>query len=68
MLGETRIAELLLGKRGRGGTDPSAVVAVLDALARLLLAAPQITDVEINPLRCAAEGVVALDARVLVAA
>jgi hypothetical protein len=41
------------------------VIEVLRALAAVLLAAPEIGYVEIDPLRCATEGVVALDARVL---
>ncbi len=38
---------------------------LLRAVARLILALPEVADVEVNPLRCAPEGVVALDARVL---
>ena len=66
MAGETRIGALLAGVRGAPGTEPAAVAAVLRAIARLILALPEITDVEINPLRCGPDGVVALDARVLV--
>jgi acyl-CoA synthetase (NDP forming) len=67
MTAQTRVGALLEGARGRAPTDPAAVTAVLRALARLILAVPEVTDVEINPLRCGPEGAVALDARVLVA-
>jgi succinyl-CoA synthetase beta subunit len=32
----------------------------------LILEVPEVSDVEVNPLRCAADGAVALDARILV--
>ncbi|HEU4402163.1 MAG TPA: acetate--CoA ligase family protein [Candidatus Polarisedimenticolia bacterium] len=66
MIEETRVGRLLHGARGAAPVDPRAVAAVLRALARLLLTLPEISDVEVNPLRCAADGVEALDARVLV--
>jgi acetyltransferase len=67
MAAETGLGALLADARGGGGTDPAGVTRALRALGDLILALPQVTDVEINPLRCGADGVVALDARVLVA-
>jgi acetyltransferase len=67
MLGETRVGASLASARGARPGDRAAVVSALAALARLVLAAPGIQDVEVNPLRCASDGVLALDARVLVA-
>lgn len=66
MIEGTRAAALLRGVRGRPAAERAAVVSALRALGRLLLAAPEITDVEVNPLRCGPDGAVALDARVLV--
>jgi acetyltransferase len=68
MLEETSLGRLLAGTRGAPPADLAALVATLDALAGLILALPEVTDVEVNPLRCGPDGCVALDARVLVAA
>jgi len=51
-----------------GAVDPASLDAVLVGASQLLAACPEVSDVEINPLRCAPEGVVALDARVLLGA
>jgi acetate---CoA ligase (ADP-forming) len=67
MLDETRLSRLLAG-RGAPPADREALVAALAALSRLILTLPQVSDVEVNPLRCDADGCVALDARVLVEA
>ena len=68
LLEEKHLGRLLRGTRGAAPADRQAVLTTLAALARLILALPQVTDVEVNPLRCGAEGSVALDARVLVEA
>jgi len=65
MVSETRVAGLLDGARGGLPADRAALVEALRTVARLILAVPEVADVEVNPLRCAPEGVVALDARVL---
>ncbi len=67
MVPQTRLSRLLAGVRGAPAVDIKAVSGALQALARLILSIPEISDVEVNPLHCAADGVVALDARVLVA-
>ncbi len=66
MLDSTRAGRLLRGLRGRPAADRGKLVAALRGLADLLLGVPEISDVEINPLRCGSDGAVALDARVLV--
>ena len=68
MLAETRLGARLAGVRGTPAADVSAVAAALLALSRLILSRPEIADVEVNPLRCAPDGAVALDARVLMTA
>jgi acyl-CoA synthetase (NDP forming) len=68
MIAETRVGGRLGGTRGSAPVALEAVVEALAAVARLLLEVPAVADVEVNPLRCASDGVVALDARVLVSA
>ena len=66
MVAETRVATLL-GRARLGPADPAWITGLLRSVGRLILAVPELSDVEVNPVRCAPEGVVALDARVLVA-
>ncbi len=66
MIASTRAGRLLEGFRGTAPADARAVLGALRAVARLILAQPAVQDAEINPLRCAADGAVALDARVIV--
>ena len=65
MIGETRVSRLLSGTRGAPPADRGAILETLLALERALLTLSEVADVEVNPLRCAADGAVALDARVL---
>ena len=68
MIAGTRAGRLLAGGFRRGAAaDLHAVAAVVQALATLILALPEVSDVEVNPLRCAPDGAVALDTRVLLA-
>ncbi|MGY1883943.1 acetate--CoA ligase family protein [Blastococcus sp. SYSU DS0753] len=53
---------LLDGFRGGPVADRSALGAVLAALGDLLVTHPEIEDVEVNPLRATADGLLALDA------
>ena len=53
---------LLDGFRGGPVADRTALGGVLAALGDLLVAHPEIDDVEINPLRVTADGLLALDA------
>ena len=65
MIGDTRISRLLAGYRDVPAADQRAVAAVLVALSRLVLAFPEVREVDINPLLADASGVVALDARIV---
>ena len=67
LVAETRAGSRLDGFRGGPPVAIEGVLGVLDAVGRLLLSVPGVADVEVNPLRCAPDGIVALDARVLVA-
>ena len=65
MLGEGALARLLAHARGTPPPDPRPVAEALSSLARLILSVPEVAEVEVNPLRCADDGCLALDARVL---
>jgi acetyltransferase len=67
MVEETRTGRQILGgARGATPAEVGAVVDVLLAVSHLILSVPDVADVELNPLRCAADGVIGLDARALV--
>ena len=68
MLQESGLSRLLDRVRSGPTPDPEGILGALDALSRLVLAVPAVEEVEVNPLRCAADGCVALDARVIFAA
>jgi acetate---CoA ligase (ADP-forming) len=60
-------APLLLGARGRPTLDVGAAARAVAALSSFAAAHPEIAEVEINPLLVGPEGVVGLDARVVLA-
>lgn len=57
-------AKLLTGLRGKGPVDVQAVATAVSRLAALMLANPEITEIDVNPLIALpeGEGVIALDA------
>jgi acetate---CoA ligase (ADP-forming) len=57
--------DLLTGWRGGPVLDPDELGRVLTALGDLLTANPAIDEIEVNPLRLTADGLVALDAVVI---
>jgi acyl-CoA synthetase (NDP forming) len=63
-LGRLKGAKLLSGLRGSEPVDTGAVAAVVARLAALMLANPQLTEVDINPLIALprGQGAIALDA------
>ena len=68
LIAETRIARLLSGYRNVPATDRVAVASVIAALSQMALALPRISELDINPLIADADGVIALDARVVLSA
>ena len=66
LIGRTRIASLLKGYRDRPPVDLDAVAGTLVALSELVIDFPEIAELDINPLLADADGVLALDARVVV--
>lgn len=65
---QTRIAKVLHGVRGQPAVDLAALDDVLVKFARLMQHERRIVELDINPLLAAPEGVLALDARVVVRA
>ncbi len=65
MLGELRGAPLLAGFRGGPPLDCEAVARCVVALGDFLCEKPSVRELEINPLRVYASGVIALDALLL---
>ena len=61
----TRIYRALKGVRGRPAADLEALVGVLVRFGELVLAHPEIGEIDINPLVASAAGVMALDARIV---
>jgi acetate---CoA ligase (ADP-forming) len=66
MVDELAAAALLKGYRGVPPVDRAELASVLGVLAGLLIASPTIAEIEINPLRATADGLVALDAVIVV--
>ena len=67
-LSRTRVAKLLAGYRDRPPTDLAAISLTLIEVSHLIADIPQIVELDINPLLADERGVLALDARIRVAA
>jgi acetate---CoA ligase (ADP-forming) len=67
MLDEVRSARLLRGYRGAPLADESALAEALLRVSALLDACPSIQELDLNPVRVLAHGILVLDARVRVA-
>lgn len=65
MIARTRIFRLLKGYRNVPAADVNAVAKVLQALSAIAETLPEIGEIDINPLLVDEDGVVALDARVV---
>jgi acetyltransferase len=66
MIAEVRGSRLLRGMRGEPPADVETVVEALLALSRLLVACPEVAEIDVNPLLVFERGVAAVDARVVV--
>jgi acetyltransferase len=64
----TRVSRLLKGYRGRPPANVDALHTTLIRVSQMIVDIPEITELDINPLRCDATGVLALDAAIKVAA
>jgi acetyltransferase len=68
LVSRTRVARLLAGYRDHPPADLDAVCDVLIALSQLLADLPEVAELDINPLWADHQGVIALDARLVVSA
>jgi acetyltransferase len=64
MIAATRVSRLLAGYRNHPRADLDALCDLLRRLGRLALELPEVAELDLNPVLCDAEGLVALDARV----
>jgi len=65
MMEQTKIYGALKGIRGRKAVDLARLEHLLVAFSRLVVEQPWIREIDINPLLASAEGLVALDARIV---
>lgn len=65
LIGRTRVARLLGGYRDHRPADRAALIDALVNLSRLVADFPDVLELDVNPLVCDADGVLALDARVV---
>jgi acyl-CoA synthetase (NDP forming) len=66
MIGELRGAQLLRGFRGHPALDESALTDAILRVSALLSIAPEVQELDLNPLKVLENGVCAVDARVRV--
>jgi acetyltransferase len=65
MMEQTRIYKALQGVRGREAIDLAQLEQLLVNFSQLVVEQPQISEIDINPLMVSPEGLIALDARVV---
>lgn len=65
MIGKTRVSRLLAGYRDRKPADLTALARVLVALGQIAADLPDVRELDVNPLLCDAEGVLAVDGRIV---
>jgi acetyltransferase len=66
MCEKTKIFEALKGVRGRRPVDIELLISIICRFSQLLADHPWISEFDINPLLCSPDGILALDARILV--
>ena len=64
MIREVRGARLLRGYRGRPALDVDALVHVIQAVSDLLVQDRDVQEIDLNPVRVYAQGVLTLDVRI----
>jgi acetyltransferase len=67
LISRTRVSRLLRGYRDRPAADFDAICLALIQISQLIVDRPEIVELDINPLFADDQGVLALDARVVVA-
>ena len=66
MIQSTKVSKLLAGYRGSEPVDMEKLEQTLVKISYLLVDFPEITEMDINPLQVRADGLCALDARIMV--
>ena len=66
MIQSTKVSKLLAGYRGSEPVDMEKLEQTLVKMSYLLVDFPEITEMDINPLQVRADGLCALDARIMV--
>ena len=66
LVAATRVAKLLAGYRDRKPADMEAIALTLMRLSQMVVDLPQVVSLDINPLLADADGVIALDARIVI--
>jgi acetyltransferase len=67
LIGRTRVSRLLAGYRNVPPADRQAVALILVKIAQLVADFPEVRELDLNPLLADETGVIAVDARILVA-
>lgn len=65
LMEKTKIHEALKGVRGRAPVDEKKLEEILVAFSEMIIENPRIKECDINPILASPEGIIALDARVL---
>ncbi|MFN8521893.1 MAG: acetate--CoA ligase family protein [Chloroflexota bacterium] len=65
MMDELRASRVLDGFRGSPPIDRAAIARALSRLGDLMVGHPEISEVDVNPLFCYPDGVLAIDARIV---
>jgi acetyltransferase len=67
MIERTQLARLLGPFRGQPAVDPRPIAEILSRVSDIVSELPEIVELDINPLLASAEGVLAVDARIVIA-
>lgn len=67
VIDRTRIGKVLQGSKGHSAADLASLSLALIQVAQMTVDLPEIRELDINPLLASPDGVIALDARVVVA-
>lgn len=67
MVKSLRGYKLIQGARGKEGTDEKLFVEIIQRLSALVQAAPEIVEMDVNPLMGTAENIIAVDSRIRIA-
>lgn len=65
MMEQTKIWNVLEGTRGKKAVDRAALERLMVAFSQLVIEQPAIAEIDINPLLASSEGLLALDARIV---